>query len=102
MKLSALPEDTKVYPGHEYTLSNYRFLESIDKSNINLIEAYECDKKKREAGEFTIPSTIGLELLTNAFMRVNDINIINALGCTVDTDPIEVLAKCRTAKNNFK
>jgi hydroxyacylglutathione hydrolase len=67
-RLAALPDDTKVYCAHEYTASNARFALSVDddpalKARTDNIFA------ARERGEWTVPTTIGLEKATNPFLR---------------------------------
>lgn len=101
-KLGRLPSDTLVYCGHEYTLSNYKFALSIDGENSDLISQNDNAKKLREEGKPTIPSTIGLELKTNPFLRVDNEKIRANLGFGSDSDAVAVLAAVREAKNNFK
>lgn len=98
-KLLKLPIDTKIYCGHEYTLSNYRFALSIDKSNADLVEANKRAVQLRNSGIPTIPSTIEFEMKTNPFLRVYDQSMID---CTGLSDPIQVLHSVREMKNNFK
>jgi hydroxyacylglutathione hydrolase len=99
-KLLNLPKETKIYCGHEYTLSNYRFALSIDSTNVDLIDAYERAQRLRGEGKPTIPSTIEVEMKTNPFLRVFDPVIQAACGCG-STDPIEVLTGVRESKNRF-
>ena len=68
-RLAALPVDTKVYCAHEYTLSNLRFARRIDADNEALAERISRDTRARMEGRPTIPSTIGVELATNPFLR---------------------------------
>eukprot|EP01038_Epipyxis_sp_PR26KG_P015942 gene15942-21632_t len=99
-KLGVLPSETKVYCGHEYTLSNYKFALSIDPDNQNLKQAIVDAENLRNKGLPTVPSTIGNEKLTNPFMRVYDSFISQICGdCN---DPIAVLTAVREAKNNFR
>ncbi len=100
-KLMALPDDTRVYFGHEYTLSNARFALTIDPDNVELqTRAAHVDVLRRE-NEFTIPTTIGLEKQTNPYMRVADGKIRAHLGLADATDA-EVFAEIRTRKDNFQ
>lgn len=99
-KLTALPHDTEVYCGHEYTLSNYRFALSIDEFNTDLLDANEKMTALRQDSKYTVPSTIGLELRTNPFLRVTTPAISRHFPqCS---GPIELLSAVREAKNNFK
>lgn len=68
-KLAALPDETKVYCAHEYTLSNAAFAVTAEPDNQDLL-AYTTEAKAlREKGLPTVPSTIGREKRTNPFMR---------------------------------
>lgn len=71
-KLEALPPDTRVYCGHEYTESNGRYALSVEPDNPDLIARMAEVRRVRAAGQPTIPSTIALERMTNPFMRAGD------------------------------
>jgi hydroxyacylglutathione hydrolase len=99
-KLTALPRDTEVYCGHEYTLSNYRFALSIDGSNTDLIEANEKMSALRQESKCTVPSTIEQEIRTNPFLRVTAPDISRHFPeCS---GAVELLGAVREAKNSFK
>jgi hydroxyacylglutathione hydrolase len=100
MKLAALPEETLVYCGHEYTLANAHFALSVDPANENLKERAQKIALQREAGEFTLPTTIAIELATNPFLRANAPEIQNSVGMT-GADPATVFAALRERKNRF-
>ncbi|KAF7122129.1 hypothetical protein CNMCM5793_000085 [Aspergillus hiratsukae] len=90
--LASLPDDTKVYPGHEYTKSNVKFCLAVSQSEpIKKLEAY-ANQHQQTQGKFTI----GDEKLHNVFMRVNDPEIQRKTG---KTDPVEVMAALREMKN---
>ncbi|KAB2870527.1 MAG: hydroxyacylglutathione hydrolase [Bauldia sp.] len=100
-KLLALPDDTTVYCGHEYTQANARFALTIEPDNADLIaRAHEIDDL-RAAGKPTLPTSIGLEKRTNPFLRVNEPGIRRNLGME-DASPTEVFAEIRTRKDHFK
>lgn len=86
-KLAELPPETKVYCGHEYTLSNAAFALTVEPENQALLSAIKSATLKREQGEPTVPGTIEQELATNPFMRA-------------ESD--ERLGEIREAKDNFK
>ncbi|CAG8487034.1 11057_t:CDS:2 [Scutellospora calospora] len=90
-----LPEETKVYCGHEYTRSNLKFAEFIEPDNQILKEKIQWASENQQ----TIPSTIGDELKFNPFMRVHVDSIKKA---TKKNDPIDVMGTLREMKNNFK
>ena len=100
MKLAALPEETQVYCGHEYTLANARFALTVDPANAILQERAKEVAHQREAGEFTLPTTIAIELATNPFLRADNPDIQAELGMP-GADPAAVFAKLRERKNQM-
>lgn len=99
-KLAALPADTKVYCGHEYTLSNARFALTVDPTNSALKERAARIEKLRAADKPTLPTTIGEELSTNPFLRWHDPAIRRHLGMEKAGDA-EVFAEIRKRKDIF-
>ena len=99
-KLAALPDETTVYFGHEYTLSNARFAKTIDPDNAALLARVEEIEALRAAGGFTAPTTIGLEKATNPFLRAGDPAIRRHLGMETASDA-EVFAEIRGRKDRF-
>lgn len=99
-RLAALPTDTVVYCGHEYTQSNARFALSVDPGNAKLVaRAAEIDAL-RAVGKPTLPTTIGAELETNPFLRPHDPAIRKHLGMESASDEA-VFAEIRKRKDNF-
>ncbi|SCW88497.1 hydroxyacylglutathione hydrolase [Rhizobium mongolense subsp. loessense] len=99
-KLAALPDETAIYFGHEYTLSNARFALTIDPDNERLkTRAAEIEALRAE-GRFTIPTTLGLEKETNPFLRAADPAIRRNLLMESKTNE-EVFAEIRRRKDNF-
>lgn len=68
-RLAALPADTLVYCGHEYTLANARFAITVEPGNAALVERIRQVEQARAEGRVTLPTTIGEERATNPFMR---------------------------------
>jgi hydroxyacylglutathione hydrolase len=68
-KLGALPDETLVYFGHEYTENNLRFAAHVEPQNPHVKKKAERVAAARARGEFTAPSTLAEERLTNPFMR---------------------------------
>ncbi len=97
-KLAALPPQTQVYCGHEYTLSNARFSVGIDPENTALAARLVETEELRAKGLPTLPTTIARELTTNPFMRAADPAIRRNLGMESATDA-EVFAQIRERKN---
>ncbi len=71
-KLAALPDETRVYCGHEYTLDNGRFCLTIEPENVDLKQRLIEEQHKRNDARSTMPSTIGIEKKTNAFVRAKN------------------------------
>ena len=100
MKLAALPPETVVYCGHEYTQANAKFALTVDPDNAELKQrAAEIDALRAE-GKATLPTTIGLELRTNPFLRWSDPAIRRTLGMENASDEA-VFAEIRKRKDNF-
>jgi hydroxyacylglutathione hydrolase len=97
-KLAALPEDTQVYCGHEYTMSNARFALSVDAGNSALTERAREVEETRKAGRLTIPTTIGQERRTNPFLRAADPALAAAVGLQ-GRPAVDVFAELRERKN---
>jgi hydroxyacylglutathione hydrolase len=102
--LAALPPSTRVYCAHEYTLSNLRFALSVEPSNIALGERAARDQATRDRGEPTVPSTIGLELATNPFLRLDapGVRAAVAAGTADAVDRTAIFASLRKRKDIFR
>jgi hydroxyacylglutathione hydrolase len=103
-RLAALAEQTKVYCTHEYTLSNLRFAVAVEPDNTDLKNRFEQVSKWREAGQISLPSTIGLERATNPFLRCDTASVAASIKQHKDTDPsspVEVFAALRAWKDTF-
>jgi hydroxyacylglutathione hydrolase len=103
-RLASLPGSTRVYCGHEYTLSNIRFAKAVEPSNPELLELEKRAKRQIEDGLPTLPTQMSQEKATNPFLRVNEPEVIAAAsrhaGKALD-DPVSVLAAIREWKNSF-
>ena len=99
--LAALPSETRIYCGHEYTASNARFALSVDPDNGALVARTAEVEALRSAGKPTLPTTLGLELATNPFLRWGDPAIRRNIGLENASD-VEVLAEVRRRKDVFK
>ena len=103
-KLARLPGHTRVYCGHEYTLSNIRFAEAVEPGNRELAARKVRDAAKRERGEATVPSTIADELATNPFLRCAEPEVVASAEKHAGrrlAGPVEVFAELRAWKNGF-
>ncbi|MEM6589338.1 MAG: hydroxyacylglutathione hydrolase [Pseudomonadota bacterium] len=99
-KLRALPRETVICSGHEYTAANARFAATIDPSNPSLISRIEEIDAARAAGRYTVPSVLNQELDTNPFLRPDDPAIQAHLGMS-GAPVADVFTEIRTRKDNF-
>ena len=103
-KLVALPDETLVYCGHEYTLANIGFAKAVEPENAALLEREASDSRLRRENRPTLPSTIAREKATNPFVRVTRPAVVASankyLGKRV-SDPASVFAALRQWKNEF-
>ena len=99
-RLMALPKDTAVYCGHEYTQSNAKFALTIEPDSPALQKRAREVDEMRAAGKATLPTTIGLELETNPFLRPHVPAIQKRLGMEGRPE-WEVFAEIRERKNRF-
>lgn len=99
-KLMALPDDTVVYCAHEYTQANAAFALSVEPDNAALVERAAEIESKRANGEWTVPTTIGLERATNPFVRASSADLQRTLGMT-GANVVDVFAETRRRKDSF-
>jgi hydroxyacylglutathione hydrolase len=100
-RLARLPDDTKVCCAHEYTLANIRFARQVEPDNPALAAREEHDRRLREQGLPTVPSTIRLEKATNPFLRCADPGVAAAAGRWAGhalDSPVEVFTALRAWK----
>ena len=100
LKLRALPDDTLVFCGHEYTQANIRFAVTIEPDNKALAKrAAEADKQIA-AHQPTIPVTIGAEKAENPFLRADVAEVAKSVGLAGEP-AWKVFAEIRERKNKF-
>ena len=97
-KLLALPADTRLYCGHEYTLANGRFALSVEPANIALQQRMDEARQQSAQGRFTIPTTMAMEQATNPFLRAARPEMAAALGMT-GASAVDIFAHLRELKN---
>lgn len=100
LRLAAMPADTLIYSGHEYTQSNARFALSVDPDNLALKERAADIDAKRATGLPTVPATLSLELQTNPFLRSDDPGIRAHLDMKAASAEA-VFTEIRKRKDNF-
>jgi hydroxyacylglutathione hydrolase len=100
LKLRALPDDTDIFCGHEYTEANIRFALTIEPDNKDLRNRAEEAKREITAGQATIPTTIGEEKRANVFLRADVPAVAAAVGLA-GKPAAQVFAEVRARKNKF-
>lgn len=86
-RLAQLPDDTKLYCAHEYTLANARFAAHAFPGNKEIIDRLRHIERERSLARSTVPTTVGEERATNPFLLARD---------------VEHFAELRVKKDNFK
>ena len=86
-RICALPDEVRIYCGHEYTMANARFAKHADPVNAAVAERLEQVKAMRDAGKVTLPTTVAQERETNPFVRATN---------------AEEFARLRAAKDSFR
>jgi hydroxyacylglutathione hydrolase len=97
-RIAALPPETRLYCGHEYTLANAKFALTIDPDNAALKLRLKEVEALRAAGRPTLPTTVSAELATNPFLRAGSPAIRKLLGM-VDAADWQVFGEIRARKN---
>ena len=103
-KLKALPADTLVYCGHEYTENNLKFALTLEPSNGKLRERMERVRAARAEGRPTVPATMAEEIETNPFLRWDSPEIKENLRRQfpdLELNPVSVFARVRQLKDQF-
>jgi len=102
--LKALPPETRVYCGHEYTLANLRFALAVEPGSAALEARDAREQAKRGRGEPTVPSTMGEECATNPFLRAHLPGVMAAAAAHAGhavADDVASFAALREWKNRF-
>lgn len=103
-KLTVLPDDTRVYFGHEYTEKNLRFALTLEPDNAALREKHAWAVQQTQGGGTTTPTTIGSEKATNPFLRWDSPALRASLRAqfpTLPMDDVHVFAKTRELKDHY-
>jgi len=104
-KLAALPEDTRVCCGHEYTVANAAFAIAVDADNATLQDRSERASALRRAGQPTLPSTLADERACNPFLRVDSPAVHGSITGRLGREPVdrvEAFAELRRWKDGFR
>jgi hydroxyacylglutathione hydrolase len=103
-RLAGLPDDTRVYCGHEYTAKNLEFAAGLEPNNAALAGRRREVADLRAAGRPTVPTTIAIEKATNPFLRWSSPELaasVRAKESGVGTDAAEIFAATRRLKDNY-
>ena len=97
-KLRQLPDATRIWCAHEYTLKNLKFALTVDAQNVALQQRFDAVQSARQRNEATVPSVLGLEKATNPFLRW-DTPALQAIA--QQTHPARTFGKIRGMKDLF-
>lgn len=103
-KLAALPDDSWVCCGHEYTVANLKFAAAVEPDNRDVAEYLQECAAKRARGEPTLPGRLGRERRVNPFLRCREAGVVAAAGRKAGhapADAVEVFAVIRAWKDGF-
>jgi hydroxyacylglutathione hydrolase len=104
-RLSHLPPDTRMFCGHEYTAANLRFALTVEPTNQAALEYQSRVDRVRAAGNPTLPSTLGLEIRVNPFLRCDDPGVVTAAEMHAGKslkEAAEVFGVLRAWKDQFR
>ena len=99
-KLMTLPDETRIFCGHEYTQSNGRFALTLEPSNQALRKRMEEVQAMRASNAPTVPATLGLEKQTNPFLRPDSAEIRKSLGME-GASTVAAFGEIRARKDKF-
>jgi hydroxyacylglutathione hydrolase len=97
-KLRELPDNTRVWCAHEYTLGNLRFAMTVDGDNLDLQKRFAEVADRRHRLEATVPSLLGVEKLTNPFLRWDQPSLQSVAN---SQDDVQTFAQIRKMKDSF-
>jgi len=97
-KLRSLPDTTRIWCAHEYTLNNLKFALTVDADNVDLTDRFNKVQRARQLGEATVPSVLRDEKRTNPFLRWDQPALQTVAKIT---DPVRTFARIRGMKDQF-
>lgn len=104
-RIAALPDDTRIYCAHEYTLSNLRFAAAVEPGNADVLDTLEAVHELRARDGITLPTTLGHERRINPFLRCRKPAVRAAAEARAGTPlpgPVDVFAVIRGWKDEFR
>jgi hydroxyacylglutathione hydrolase len=103
-RLAALPDDTDVYCGHEYTQKNLEFAASLEPANRDIADRRRIVDELRAKGRPSVPTTIAVEKRTNPFLRSTSPELrasVQRRMPGVGDDDVAIFAATRKLKDAF-
>jgi hydroxyacylglutathione hydrolase len=97
-KLRQLPDNTRVWCAHEYTLKNYKFALTVAPDNSSVQKRYNEVQRMRQQDQATVPSLLGVEKETNLFLQWDNPELQKAMKVK---DPVRTFARLRGKKDQF-
>jgi len=104
-RIAALPDDTRIYCAHEYTLSNLRFAAAVEPGNADVLDTLEAVRELRARDGITLPTTLARERRINPFLRCREPAVRDAAEARAGTPlpgPVDVFAVIRGWKDEFR
>ena len=99
-KIKELPAETSLFFGHEYTVKNLKFAAHIEPHNKAILDRLHATKALIEKGEFSVPSSLGIERATNPFLRLKDSKLRKALKME-KADEVDVFSHLRLLRDKW-
>jgi hydroxyacylglutathione hydrolase len=104
-RIAELPDATRIYCAHEYTLGNLRFAATVEPGNADILETLEAVRELRSRDAITLPTTLGVERRINPFLRCRLPGVRAAAESRAGSalaEPAEVFAVIRSWKDEFR
>lgn len=104
-KIKRLPDDTRIFCAHEYTLANIDFAKQVEPGNAVLLKREQTEEKRRREGVPTVPSLLATEKETNPFLRWDQPAVIQAASRFARKNlsaPVDVFAQIRQWKDQYR
>ncbi len=93
----SLPEETKIWCAHEYTVENYLILQKLEPENIAIKKRLEHSIQLRKSNQFTVPFSMRDEKISSSFLRWDDQNLKSIINVTDDFEAFSYVRKFRDA-----
>ncbi|MCG8380358.1 MAG: hydroxyacylglutathione hydrolase [Proteobacteria bacterium] len=103
-KFKSLPDETLLYCGHEYTVANLQFAQTVEPDNPAIQERLNKARQTRKNNQSTVPATLAIEKQTNPFLRCEEPDVIQAAERYAGSklgNSTEVFGAIREWKDNF-